>query len=232
MAARTGRPRSGAPSRRASRPPRLQSSEPARRSNQGDRPASAPIPRSGPARRKSARRYAPAPCPSALRVQPEPATMTATPRQTRSAPRRAGASARTRSRMARSRARSAHSRIVAQCPDDRNPGQNLAADRAGIGELPARLRPDHPGVDQPLFGELALIMAAVMRRAEKFVRAPRRTSPERKPAAGNAPIEPRADLEPVVAVALVVRDQRGDLVPYGAPRRLAGKPKPAAKPAG
>ncbi len=96
--------------------------------------------------------------------------------------------------------------IVAQRPNDRDPGQDLAADRAGIGELPARLRPDHPGIDQPLFGEAVAVMAVVMGRAEKGSRGARRTSPEREPAAGHALVEPRADLEPVVAVALVVRD--------------------------
>ncbi len=68
-------------------------------------------------------------------------------------------------------------------------------------------------------------MTVVMGRAEKGARGARRTTPEREPAAGNPLIEPRADLEPVVAVMLVVRDQRGDLVPHGTPERLAGKPQ-------
>ena len=68
------------------------------------------------------------------------------------------------------RARSAQRGIIAQRAHDRDPGQGLAADRAGIGELPAGLRPGHPAIDQPLLGEALAVMAAVMRRAEKGVR--------------------------------------------------------------
>ena len=68
-------------------------------------------------------------------------------------------------------------------------------------------------------------MAAVMRRGEKGPCRTRRTSPERKPAAGDALIELRPDLEPVVAVAFVIRKQRGDLVPHGAPGLRSDKPQ-------
>ena len=62
-------------------------------------------------------------------------------------------------------------------------------------------------------------MTAVMRRGEKGPRRTRRTSPERKPAARDTRVELRPDLKPVVAVALVIREQRRDLVPHGAPGR-------------
>src|SRR6266487_832560 len=101
-------------------------------------------------------------------------------------------------------------RIAAQTPHHRDAGQALAAHRSGIGELPARLRPDHPLVDQPaLLERLVAGMTPVMARTEKVVGKTDRTAPERKApiAVRDAAVEDRADFETVVPVVFVVVEQ-------------------------
>ena len=121
------------------------------------------------------------------------------------------------------RARSAQRGSSRNAPHDRDAGQRLAADRAGIGEFPARLRPDHPFVDQPaLLQRLVGGRAAMMASA----RESRRASPAGHPQNGNAPagnatVERRADLEAVVAVVVVVLDQPARSRPT--PRATAGR---------
>src|SRR4051794_22706429 len=68
-------------------------------------------------------------------------------------------------------------------------------------------------------------METVIGRAEKLSGRARRTTPERKPAAGDSSVEGGADRETVVAVVLVIFEQRSDLVPHRAPRRTTGKPQ-------
>ena len=108
----------------------------------------------------------------------------------------------------------------------------MAADRAGIGELPAGLRADHPAIDQAFLGEPVGGVAVMVLRAEKIVREPHGTSPERKGAVRYAAIEFGRHGEAIVPVVLRVGHARRDLVPDRAPGRRAVKPEPLRKAGG
>src|SRR5262249_50691121 len=108
----------------------------------------------------------------------------------------------------------------------------LAADRAGIGELPAWLRPDHPAVDQPLLGEPVGGMAVVVLWPEIIVRKPDWAAPERKTAVRDPSVERGTDLKPVAAIVLAILDQSADLIPHGAPGRRSVQAEPGGETGG
>ncbi len=104
----------------------------------------------------------------------------------------------------------------------------MASNRSGIGELPARLRPDHPCVDQPAFLQrLIARMATMVASTEKLAHFSGRASPERKPRTRDPLVQLSANLETVVAVVLIVVQQQCDF----APQRLPGC-APEAEPGG
>ena len=123
----------------------------------------------------------------------------------------------------------APARVVAQRTRDRDAGQGLTTDRAGPEQLPARLRARNVEIDEPAFSQPISIVAAVMLPRQIRPSGRPRAAPKRKTAARNSAVERLSDIEPVVAVFLIVLDQRCDFVPYRAPRRT-GQSEPGGKP--